>query len=237
MMLLVGILLLQTVGNMIKICAISDTHTYHNQLTIPECDLLLHAGDFTSMGSLTDVTSFASWFSKQPAKHKIAIPGNHDFFCEDNSYIAKEIFKQVGTTLLIDQAITIEGVNIYGSPWQPWFHSWAFNFPEHEPAKSKKAEETWKLIPDNTNILLVHGPPYNILDKVMHPRQWEDPNVGCKALRKRIQELHDLKLVITGHIHEANGHIKLNNIDIYNVAICQLGNQFSNTREPVTIEF
>lgn len=40
---------------MVKICCISDSHSQHNQLEIPNCDLLIHAGDFSGYGRYEDV--------------------------------------------------------------------------------------------------------------------------------------------------------------------------------------
>ena len=48
----------------------------------------------------------------------------------------------------------MEGVKVYGSPWQPWFGGWAFNL-ERGPDIAAK----WALIPDDTDVLLTHGPP------------------------------------------------------------------------------
>mgnify|MGYP001244495831 CR=1 FL=1 len=52
---------------MTKICLISDTHTKHDSITIPECDLLIHAGDATYRGEADELYDFAKWLNKQPA--------------------------------------------------------------------------------------------------------------------------------------------------------------------------
>lgn len=218
-----------------KIVVISDTHSLHNQLLIPECDLLLHAGDFTAHGHIPEANIFAHWFAKQPAKYKVAIPGNHDFCCEAQPALIKEIFTNLGCHLLIDNMITLDGLNIYGSPYQPWFYDWAFNFPSEEPEKSLQAKRKWSQIPDETNILLVHGPPYKCLDRVNTKGINEEWNVGCKHLLERIKQLSDLKLVATGHIHEARGSMMLNNTHIINAACASLGSSFSKLRPPFHI--
>ena len=71
---------------MTKICCISDTHGYHKNLTIPKCDVLVHAGDFSSgRGSLEQIRKFNEWLGTLDAKHIVLIAGNHDFPLQDKA--------------------------------------------------------------------------------------------------------------------------------------------------------
>ncbi len=56
----------------------------------------------------------------------------------------------------------IEGLKFYGSPWQPTFHNWAFNLDRGEEIK-----KVWDKIPNDTDVLITHGPPFGILDKTV----------------------------------------------------------------------
>ena len=48
-----------------KLCIISDTHNYHKRLAkLPDADVIIHAGDFTSMGHSHEIVNFMLWFSK-----------------------------------------------------------------------------------------------------------------------------------------------------------------------------
>ena len=114
-----------------RITAISDTHTKHSQLNLPGGDLLIHGGDLSNRGSFGDLESFLYWFGKQDYKHKVFIAGNHDFCFQDSPGICKAILKEHeeyngNITYLEDSEITIEGLKIWGSPWQPEFYNWAF---------------------------------------------------------------------------------------------------------------
>ena len=61
----------------------------------------------------------------------------------------------------------INGIKFYGSPWQNWFYSWAFNFPESDLDDGETvATRKYSQIPDDVNVLISHGPPYNFGDKV-----------------------------------------------------------------------
>lgn len=77
-----------------KICFISDTHGKHNNLQIPQVDVLVHAGDITSYGSRKEVASFLSWFTLQKSRYKIMIAGNHDFYLDTEFKTRTELGKR-----------------------------------------------------------------------------------------------------------------------------------------------
>ena len=70
---------------MLKIVAISDTHNRHDKVQIPDCDLLIHAGDWSGQGGKSEVENFAKWLNKQnQCKDIVIIPGNHEKYFEEN---------------------------------------------------------------------------------------------------------------------------------------------------------
>jgi len=164
---------------------------HHGRLIVPPGDVLVHAGDATSRGTSTQLRSFAAFIAAQPHAHKVVIAGNHDFGLEQSPALGAELF---GAAYLSDSGRTIEGVRVWGSPWQPWFFDWAFNLPRGEPLAAK-----WALIPDDTDVLVTHGPPMGVLDKTSRGEP-----VGCEALRDRIAQVRP-RLHVFGHIHEAYG--------------------------------
>lgn len=181
-----------------KLVFISDSHLRHvdnlNFPIIPFCDILIHAGDQTWMGTEEEVSLFGKWLYEQSARIKIIIPGNHDWLAERNPGLYREILQVKNTHILIDEAIEIEGIKFYGSPYSPKFGNWAFaTYPgEH-------AEQKWASIPDDTDILITHGPPLGIGDLVLR-----NENTGCQELRKRVYDIKP-KIHVFGHIHEAYG--------------------------------
>ena len=61
-----------------KITFISDTHNKHKHLTskgmgniLGSGDILVHAGDCTSMGQKHEINEFLKWFSNTDFEHKI----------------------------------------------------------------------------------------------------------------------------------------------------------------------
>ncbi len=186
---------------MIDITCISDTHTMHDQVRLAPTDLLLHAGDMTGLGEVPELTAFADWFAAQDAEAKVCIAGNHDFFCEEQPILAKELFESRGIVYLHDELYTYrKGDNkltIYGSPYQPRFGNWAFNMT------AKELKHKWSTIPDDRDIdiIMTHGPAYDSHDRTA---LGDCRRAGCKHLRNRINELRP-KLHVFGHIHEAYG--------------------------------
>src|SRR5690554_4798574 len=109
-----------------KIVCISDTHNCNGEFDVPDGDLLIHAGDFTNNGSIVEVAAFMRWFGELPHRHKVLIAGNHDRLFEREPSLARSMVPD-GTIYLQDSSAEIEGLKIYGSPWQPRFFDWAFN--------------------------------------------------------------------------------------------------------------
>lgn len=192
-----------------KIVCISDTHQQHNYLNIPNCDLLIHCGDFTNLGKNEECYKFIEWLKTlTQVKNIVFIPGNHDFLAqEDPSWFYKRL-KNTNIQLLIDEYTIIDGLKIYGTPWTPFFYNWAFNgvdILQNIPISkiNPPLEKIFEKIPIDTDILLCHGPPKGILDQVIRPDLVE--NVGSLAIAKRIESLKNLKYYICGHIHGMYG--------------------------------
>ncbi len=200
-----------------KIVAISDTHGQHRDLALPKGDMIIHAGDVSKRGYQTEVLDFLDYFSALDFEHKILIAGNHDFFFEKESTenIAKVIPPNV--TYLNDAGVQIEGINIWGSPVQPWFFDWAFN-----RQRGADIARHWDLIPKDTDILVTHGPPMGILDKTT-----KGLSVGCEALTRSIKSLR-LKLHIFGHIHEAYGSQMVDGTEYLNASVLDVNYRLVN---------
>jgi len=99
---------------------LSDTHGKHRLLkNLPEADAIIHAGDISKNGSEHSVVDFMSWFSELDYEYKIFIAGNHDFYFEreTDSYLKKMI--PANLIYLNDSGVTINGINIWGSPITP----------------------------------------------------------------------------------------------------------------------
>lgn len=175
-----------------KIVCVSDTHGSHHKMDIPEGDILIHAGDFSSRGKPKEIIHFNNWLGRLPHRHKVVIAGNHDFLFEEQPEQAKALLSNA--IYLEDNGIKIEGIKLWGSPITPWFFDWAFN--RH---RGKDIQRYWDLIPEETDILITHGPPFGILDQTIYGQQ-----VGCEELLKAVLRVKP-RIHLFGHIHEGYG--------------------------------
>ena len=123
-------------------------------------------------------------------EHIIVIAGNHDRGFE---YHSREKIDSICTnfTYLQEESYECDGVKFYGAPHTPYFFGWAFNVHRGKPIK-----KIWDKIPEDTDVLLTHGPPWGILDKNQYGE-----HCGCEELLKRVKELN-LNIHCYGHIHE-----------------------------------
>ncbi len=198
--------------------AISDTHNRAERVVIPDGDVLLHAGDLTMQGTEAELERAARWLGTLQRRYRaiVAIPGNHDFGIAADPEANRERFRAQGVTLLIDEAAVVEGLNVYGSPWQPWFYDWAYNFPPDDGGAL--ARRTWAAIPRDTDVLLTHGPPHGILDVTFGG---EDTRAGCPYLLAAVQErAARLQVHLFGHIHEGYGQERRGGTLFVNASTC-----------------
>lgn len=219
-----------------KITLISDTHTKHWELEkdLPGGDLLIHAGDLMNSGrDIRDIKDFCRWFNEQDYNHKVFIAGNHDIMFEDYPEGAMEIvnsYKDI--TYLQDDWVQVGNdkgtAKIYGSPWQPEFYSWAFNLPKGGPGLMSK----WEAIPEDTDILVTHGPPQDHLDVSGPP--YNEPHLGCALLRVKVDK-QPPKIHVFGHIHGGYGYKFHNGTHFFNASI--LNERYNYTNKPVTFDW
>lgn len=195
---------------MLKVVAISDTHGMHSQLTIEPCDILIHCGDYSGMGYEWEVESFLEWFNKQPATRKIFINGNHEVEPEKNKRLFNDMLSQYpGITYLEHSMVEIEGLKIYGYPLTPRFNHWGYMADRG----SIKMLSALSMIPSNIDILVSHGPPYQILDKCDNGAE-----VGCVDLLNELDRIAP-KFFLCGHIHSSKGEKIVNGIHYINCAV------------------
>jgi len=206
----------------VKFICMSDTHSRHEQMTVPSGDVILHAGDFSMMGRVAEVQPFLDWLSALPHKYKVLICGNHDWLGEKDPGLMEQMCKDRGIIYLNDSGATVEGFKIWGSPVQPWFCNWAFN-----RVRGEEINKHWVLIPEDTDILITHGPPHKILDRVWH--KWDIAtnrpikshgyrHTGCEMLAKRIEVVKP-QMHVCGHIHCDRGIKIKDGITYVNAAI------------------
>lgn len=211
----------------LKIVFISDTHGQHRSLKIPECDVLVHAGDYTVVGACEEIVDFYHWLMEQTqAKHKVFIEGNHELMADNGPLVRKfkdtvkyeefieylhsmaGAFKDENIHRLHDSEVIIDGIKFWGSPNTVAFYHWAFNMNMEE------LHDHWEKIPYDVDVLITHGPPLGKLDRTVSGQR-----VGDAHLLMKILEL-TAKVHVFGHIHEGAGTITLGDIDGQEGMLC-----------------
>jgi Icc-related predicted phosphoesterase len=217
-----------------RITFISDTHTKHEKLTgfLTGGDMLIHAGDLTSRGYITEIENFMKWYDNiNNYDTKIFIAGNHDFGFQDDNQKLRGLLTGYKTIDYLEDELMMVGedydnmIKIWGAPWQPEFHNWAFNLPRGE-----KIKEKWDMIPMNTDILITHGPVFGKLDYV----PYNNINVGCEELLLKVQEIKP-KIHVCGHIHEGHGYVFDGTTHYINAA--NLNGRYEFRNKPLTVDW
>lgn len=204
-----------------RFVCISDTHEQQGSFDIPDGDVLIHAGDLTWEGQPDRIKRAIDWLRKLPHKFKVVIGGNHDF----------DFYKYCGTSsidfnILNNGGVSINGFNIWGSPVTPTFGGWAFM-----KDRGDEISEVWKQIPDNTDILITHGPPLGVLD--LTPPRYGSINAGCYDLKKAVNRIKP-KLHVFGHIHNGYGQLEMDGTIFVNASICD--EQYHPFNKPILVD-
>lgn len=224
----------------LRIACISDFHG-NLDFEVPDCDLLLIAGDICGSSRIHDQLIYLNGefrrFLENIGNRNIPIilvVGNHDLVFEQ----CPELVPYLPCFTLLDRSVTFtenpwglkdsKSLEIYGSPWQKRFYDWAFNL-DSEDLKLK-----WAEIPEDTEVLLLHSPVYGILDLVL-----DGSHQGCPHLLERIRSLKDLKLVVFGHLHLQGGQTETHDfgngpIKFVNAAL--MDDNYKLLRKPVVVE-
>lgn len=183
-----------------KVWHISDTHSLHGQLQVPDgIDVVVHSGDASNYKdpyrNESELRAFIDWFATLPIPTKVFVPGNHDTSLE-KGLITRDLVEHRGIHLLINEEREIGGLRFWGSPFTPRYGDWSY-------MKDRGTiNRLWEQIPDGLDVLITHGPPYGILDSTYN-HQNKVELVGCSALRKRVAKVPP-RFMLFGHVHSTD---------------------------------
>lgn len=216
-----------------RIVVTADLHG--NLPHIPKCDLLLIGGDVCPVWDHDPSTQamwlrrrFAPWLRSLPAEEIVGIAGNHDFVAV--KYPGSVV--HLPWRYLNNETIDVDGLRIFGSPLSPYFTpGWVFMPPDRELAA------TWDLIPEDVDILLVHGPPKGIQDKTIPLfEHMKSQHAGSGSLRNKLiyNSYPQLKIVAFGHIHEGYGQQVVQGVRYINASY--VNEAYQPGQEPIVID-
>lgn len=218
---------------MTRLIAISDTHGRHRSMVhpVPDGDILIHVGDCTHDKGRASLRDFLVWFNAFPHPYKLFIAGNHDWAFEQWPDLARAMVKEIApsVTYLQDSGTEVCGLKVWGSPISCRFFDWAFNRDRGAAIKRH-----WDMIPNDTDLLITHGPPRGYGDWV----PWDRVNAGdddlLDAIRRGKPRYH-----FAGHFHSGHGMRELVHDDgsktvLVNATICD--EQYSPINAPWVID-
>jgi hypothetical protein len=214
---------------------------------LPEGNILIHSGDCTNRGERHEVEEFVHWFMNlEGFDTKIFIAGNHDFAFENvnrphrkgnydwfHHLMNEENLSQSDVVYLEDSEFIINSpefsrpIKFYGSPWQPEFYNWAFNLPR----QGTELERYWSMIPEDTDILITHGPPHSCRDFVQE--RFGGHSVGCEQLMFHVERVKPL-LHTFGHIHGSYGGVYKKDTLYVNASTCT--ERYIPSNKPIIVD-
>jgi len=178
----------------VTVACVSDTHGRHRDLEVPRADILIHAGDFTAYGKLTDAIDFNAWLGELPHPHKIVINGNHESNA-DWQKRAAEILSNA--THLVQQGASYEVgpavVNVFGT--QFFWPIADTDVTVQSAGLHGCGNPAFDQVPAGVDIVVTHGPVKGRVD---------GGGSGCSAAARMVHRVRP-KLVVSGHIHHAHG--------------------------------
>jgi Icc-related predicted phosphoesterase len=229
-----------------RIAAVSDLHGYLPE--IPACDLLIIAGDvcpdrFGPLLAMHDPDQQKAWFDRHvrpwlaraPATHKVLTWGNHDW-CGQACDFSPDLSVEARTTefrILVDRSTRVptggddSSITIWATPWSNQFMNWAFMKPPTELA------DVYAAIPDRTDILVSHQPPFGYGDRLVDRRSGQIQHLGSRELLAAIDRVKP-RLVICGHIHDGHGRYEHGGVPIYNASV--VDEQYRLVHRPTVVD-
>ena len=171
---------------------------------------MIHAGDLTNSGTLSEIQDQIDWLNSLPHKHIIVIAGNHDSYFDPRS--RKDEDKAAGNNkvrlgsvhYLQHSSLTLsfpeagDGgrfLRFYGAPQIPLCGGSDFAF------QYRREDDAWSnTIPEDTDVLITHTPPRHHLDL-----PW---GVGCEFLRRETWRVRP-RVHVCGHVHAGHGREKV----------------------------
>lgn len=187
-------------------------------------DLLIIAGDCTSNDTIPAWNHFFNWLDKQDYKNKVMVAGNHDNWCKQwatsDDSIHDILEGRPSVSYLCDSGMKFDywpelpekpdnkirerkTFKIWGTPWTKTFKGMNPKCKSFTCDTEEELEEKFSLIPNDTDILISHGPMLHVLDQNI-----DGYSCGSYTLREEVERIMPM-IFVCGHIHEQGGQMLL----------------------------
>ena len=203
-----------------RILAISDIHGDFERYApedlegLGDADVCVVAGDLTNNGTrrMAEVSAALRWIVQMGQQlPTLWIPGNHDIGIVPNTFSYQD-----NVTCLLDKTVTYEGVTFHGVSLSPCYSmpelAQTWDYMTVDMAAEQAAYDF-----EAVDVVVSHAPPYGVLDSGGWVLGRGQEHYGSPALADYIAR-HKPRLVICGHVHEAQGYTRIANTRVYNVA-------------------
>ena len=197
----------------IRVVCVSDTHSKIPPKSLPQGDLLIHAGDLTNNGTIGDIQQSIDWLktlqkpwygSGDGFQYIVVVCGNHDSYFDERSRSAHDkrntrrtldwgkiqYLQHSSVSLTFPENRTLK---IYGAPQIPACGGKEFAF------QYARGQDAWSnTIPDDVDVLVTHNPPKWHLDLP------QNGGLGCEFELKEVTRVKPT-LHVFGHVHAGHG--------------------------------
>ncbi|KAJ4342291.1 hypothetical protein N0V87_001277 [Didymella glomerata] len=209
----------------IRVVCLSDTHT-HFPHDVPAGDILIHAGDMTSAGSVAEIQAQIDWLCALPHREIVVIAGNHDTYLDPRTrsslsaaqregsldwgrvhYLQHKLLTLTLTPDPVSQDTEGERVPLLGSSSNGKRTLRIYGAPQIPACgpmsvhafQYPRGSDAWsETVPEDVDILVTHTPPKYHLDLSM-PR-----GLGCEHLLRELERVKPA-LHVFGHVHWGAG--------------------------------
>jgi len=225
----------------LTILAMSDIHLRFDRFDpdlLPRADLVLIAGDLTNDGVMqadalspaflswlrregrnpaefvsfeSEVERARSWLTRMAARFPVLwIPGNHDIGIDDSTFADIP-----NCTCILNRTVAFRGLTIHGVSMSPGdaYLARRWDYMTDDPRVERAAYDF-----EPVDIVLSHCPPFGCLtDRSGGASAAEWLHYGSTALSDYIA-IHSPRLVVCGHVHEAEPYERIGRTDVHNCA-------------------
>lgn len=211
------------------VCCTSDLHG--SLPKIPDCDLLLIGGDLCGPSNPNAqyewlAIKFCSWVMELVERgiKVVGVEGNHGILAGRHPEYFKQVSDTIPWTYLEDSSTEFDGKIIWGTPSSlPFGNGWAFNVTE------RNLEDKFDYyIPENTDIIISHGPPYGFGDIT-----FDGQHVGSHSLLEAVKRIRP-KILVTGHLHFGYGVYNVGDTIVVNAA--HMDDDYRPVNQPILVE-
>lgn len=175
-----------------------------------DVDVLVIAGDIQPASIFVQPdewfrSKFFPLVSKLSCK-VVSIPGNHDFWLSSHFQTLGKI-APTNFACLVDEMLTINGINFWGSPWVPYINgNWCFEAEEGGDTMTDFLKDKFSLIPSCTDVLITHSPMrFGEMDYSLQYDKDRKRPFGSASLRDILKARDRLPyLHFCGHVHSGD---------------------------------